>query len=545
MAKSLGSNNWAISPQKTSTGRAILASDPHRVNTLPSGRYITHLQAPGLNVIGAGEPFIPGVSIGHNENIAFGFTIFSADQEDLYQYNTSAGDMDQYQYAGGLKKVETIVEMIPVKGEQPVEVELKYTRHGPIIYTDNINSTLYAVQASWLQSGMAPYLASLGYQKAKNWSQYKSALRRFANPTENHVYADIKGNIGLKSAGRVPFRSNWDGLLPVPGNGDYEWWGNIPTLLLPGTYNPNKGWVASANQMNLPENYLFHVGYEWAAPYRYQRIAEVLSASDSHSVQSSKALQLDYLSIPARELLDLLSPDLFSDLKVITYITQLKQWDKKLTPDSVDAAFFERWWARFLRPGVSLQLVSETAFPYIANLSSFGDQEVILSIIKNALNEKGLICKAAMVQIISESILATDNFLEKYHLKGLSWGLLHSASYTHPISPLMPESIKSQLDIGPAMFRGGSMDTVNSNWHAVNLTGNFETIAGSTWRMVVDVGNWDATLVANAPGQSGDPANEFYQNLFPVWANDQSFPLVFSDQAVSENTVETITLSPK
>ncbi len=543
--RSSGSNNWAISPSRTTTNRAILASDPHRINSLPSGRYIVHLQAPGLNVIGAGEPFIPGVSIGHNDHIAFGFTIFSADQEDLYQYQTKAADNNWYRYRGHWRKVKKVQEVIPVKDADDVTVTLKYTKHGPVIYEDSDTDTMYGVRAAWLKPGMAPYLASLRYQKSNSWRQYKKALRRFGNPSENHVYADIHGNIGWQAAGKIPFRYDWDGLLPVPGDGRYEWLGYIPMRLLPSEYNPSRGWVATANEMNLPENYPFSIGYEWADPYRYQRISEVLSSSENHSIESTLQLQTDYLSIPARELMAVLNPDDFSSQLVIGRLVALKAWDKKLTPESIDAAFFEIWWSRFLRPVVALELAPEQALPYLAGLSSFADQQLILSLIKSSMLDQGIIAKARMVELITQTIAAAEYHLFENQLAQRPWGELHSAKFSHPLSRVLPPDLAELLNVGPPMRRGGSIDTVNSNWYATNLTGNFETVAGTSWRMVIDVGNWDASMVVSTPGQSGDPRSPFYRNLFPVWANDGSFPLLYSEEGIAANTVKTIILLPE
>ena len=542
--RALGSNNWAIAPEKTITQRPILASDPHRLNTHPSGRYIVHLKAPGLNVIGAGEPYIPGVSLGHNEHIAFGFTIFSADQEDLYQYETADETLATYRYKNRWRKLKVITESIPVRSAEPVTVTLKYTKHGPVIYEDVTNKKLYAVRAAWLKRGMAPYLGSLRYQKARSWNHYKRALRRFGNPSENHVYADIKGNIGWKVAGKIPYRKNWDGLLPVTGDGQYEWQGFIPQFFLPSEFNPSRGWVATANEMNLPENYPLALGYEWAAPYRFNRISEVLESSDQHSLSSSIALQTDYLSIPARELLAVIDPSDFFIPLVSNRIIQLKNWDKKLNPESEEAAFFEIWWSRFLRPLVTLEWVPEESLGYFADLNSFGDQEVVLSAIRASMFDLGPISKERMISLITQSILGTENKFATEGLNGKTWGELHTAHFTHPIAPLLPPFLAQQLEAGPPVARGGSMDTINSNWYATNLTGNFDVIAGTSWRMVIDVGEWDSSLVANTPGQSGDPSSPFYSNLLPIWAKDQSFPLVFSEQAVDENTVATIKLLP-
>ena len=210
--RSAGSNNWVVAPERSATGRPILADDPHRSHALPSLRYIAHLNAPDLNVIGAGEPALPGISIGHNERIAFGLTIFAMDQEDLLFYNR---DGDRYRYQDRWEPLERVETTIAVRGAAPVSVSLAFTRHGPVIFEED--DRLWVVRAAWLEPGMAPYFGSIEYMRASNWRGFVAALNRWGAPSENQVYADVDGNIGYKPAGLLPRRVNYDGLLPVRG----------------------------------------------------------------------------------------------------------------------------------------------------------------------------------------------------------------------------------------------------------------------------------------------------------------------------------------
>ena len=293
----LGSNNWAIAPDKTTTGRAILANDPHRAHGAPSLRYITHITAPGFSVIGAGEPALPGISIGHNGKIAFGLTIFSIDQEDLYVYDLNPADRTQYNYKGRWEPMTVVNEAVPVKGRGDSQVSLTYTRHGPVLYVDEAKNKAYAIRAAWLEPGMAPYFGSIDYMRAGNWDEFLAAMNRWGSPSENQVYADTDGNIGWKPGGLTPIRPNWDGLMPVPGDGRYEWMGFRDMDELPVEYNPDRKWVGSANQMNLPPGYPNaekKIGFEWTDPSRFNRIKEVLSADRKFGLEDSIALQAGY-----------------------------------------------------------------------------------------------------------------------------------------------------------------------------------------------------------------------------------------------------------
>ncbi len=198
-----GSNNWAVSPARTATGRPILANDPHRGHGVPSLRYIAHLAAPGLNVIGAGEPALPGISIGHNKRVAFGLTIFALDQEDLYVYEMHPEDPGSYRYRGDWLPFETVGETIEIRDAPDLEATIKFTRHGPVVFEDPEEHRAFAVRAGWLEPGMAPYFGSVEYMRAQNWREFVAALNRWGAPAENQVYADIDGNIGYKPAGLV------------------------------------------------------------------------------------------------------------------------------------------------------------------------------------------------------------------------------------------------------------------------------------------------------------------------------------------------------
>ena len=251
-ASTIGSNNWTIAPSRTATGRPILANDPHRAHGVPSLRYIVHLNAPGLSVIGAGEPALPGISIGHNGQIAFGLTIFAIDQEDLYVYETNPDNPDQYRYGSGWEDVRVVRETVEVKGEAPREVELRFTRHGPVLHADPANRRAFAMRSVWFEPGTSAYFNSAEYMTAKDWAGFKAAMADWGAPSENQVYADTQGNIGWIAGGRSPLRPTWDGLMPVPGDGRHEWAGFLKDEELPQVYNPAKGWLATANEMNLP-----------------------------------------------------------------------------------------------------------------------------------------------------------------------------------------------------------------------------------------------------------------------------------------------------
>ncbi len=534
----IGSNAWALTPERTTTGRAILASDPHRAHQLPSLRQIVHLQAPGLNVVGAGEPAIPGVSFGHNEDIAFGLTIWFVDQEDLYVYDLHPDDPDRYRYNGGWETMQTIRDWLPVKGEDDRPLELRFTRHGPVLHVDRAAGKAYAVRTIWTTPGTAAYMASLSFLQAKTVEEYEQALRGWGAPASNHVVAETSGKIARLTAGFVPVRPNWDGLLPVPGDGRYEWAGLRDPLTTPRVKDPAEGWVATANQFNLPEEWLGEnntAGFEWPDPARYNTIAALLDGQPRHSLEDVQALQVSFYSTPAKRLVPLLAtlgeeaPDLGSARDM------LLAWDLRLEADSAAAALFETWVGRHLIPAV-LDKVSPAGLQAYAALP-----DTALAIDLVIADDPRL---GGRDRLLAETLSAAWN--DTLAIFGPDpaewrWGDFHHAFHPHDLSGFLDEAARAKWDVGP-LPRGGSGLTVNNNNYRQS---DGRLTLGVTWRMVCDVGNWDASVTINSPGQSGNPNSPHYRDLFPIWAADEYVPMAFGDTAIADATEASLTLTPK
>jgi len=526
-AENQGSNNWALAPSRTTTGRPILASDPHRVHEQPSLRYVAHLTAPGLDVIGAGEPAVPGVSLGHNDRLAFSLTIHPTDQEDLCVYELHPEDDALYRYGDGWERMTEVVETIPVRGEAPREVVLRFTRHGPVLHLDAARRRAYALRSVWQLPGTAAYMASLNYLKARDFADYARALEGWGAPSTNHVVADVEGNIAWAAAGMVPLRTSWDGLLPVPGDGRHEWAGIQRSSALPRAENPASGWLGTANQMNLPPGFdhaTKRTGFEWTDAARYARLSEALAGGKRWSVEETLALQTDVACVPARRLCALLAR--IADPHPAFAL--LGGWDHRLAADSGPAALFETWFAKHLVPGVMRRL----APPGLAEMVAVPDTQLVLKMLEEGGHEALLRETLAAAWEDAVALLGPDP-------AAWSWGALHQGYFEHPLSRLAPH-LAARLDVGPAP-KGGSNLTINNNgWRAKD----FRVISGVSWRMVLDVGNWDGSFTINSPGQSGDPDSPHYRDLFPLWARDEYVPLPFSAAAVEAAAERRILLRP-
>lgn len=530
---SIGSNNWVVSGTRTKDGNTIMANDPHRTIAVPSLRYMAHLVAPGWNVIGGGEPEIPGISIGHNEFGTWGLTVFRTDGEDLYVYDLNPENLNEYQYKGGWEPMSSISEMIPVKGKEPVKVDLKYTRHGPVTYIDSANHKAYAVRCAWLEPGGSPYLASLRMDQARNWEEFREACNYSHIPGENMIWADKEGTIGWQAVGIAPIRKNFSGLVPVPGDGRYEWDGYLPIIDKPNEVNPARGFIATANQNVTPENYEHWdaIGYSWSDPYRGDRVEEVLRSSDNLSMDDMMSLQVDYLSIPARLLTPLLL-ELKLTGKALKARDRLESWDHKLTPNSIEAAIYVAF-------ENELRLLADDTFipPDTKDIISGIQMKKVIDWMADPKDKFGNQPEQARDEFLITAFNNGIKFLEETlgsDIDQWQYGqekFKHSAMI-HALGTIVADETASKLNLGP-LPRGGNAYTPGSTGS------NNRQSSGASFRMIVNTGDWDAALGTNAPGQSGNPENPFYSNLFEPWAKDQYFPVFYSRAKIDSVAVAT------
>jgi penicillin G amidase len=353
------------------------------------------------------------------------------------------------------------------------------------------------------------------------------------------VYADVSGTIALKAGGLVPLRPNWDGLLPVPGDGRYEWAGFHALEDLPMQLNPERGWVASANEMNLPPGYAHRVGFEWATSFRFQRIAEVLEQSPQATVEDMARLQADHVSLMARRLVALVAGLSSEDPKTRQALELLKAWDHVEGRDSAAAFLYEVW----IRYHLGATLVSRVASKEASAAVVLGDFRSVIALLEHPDARLGEDPAAARDELLRASLAqAMDQAaaLQGPDPSTWAWGRSHQALLEHPLSPLVPPQERARLNAGPVP-RGGAHDTVGNTGYGFR---DFRQIAGSSFRLVVDVGDWDRSLAMNSPGQSGDPASPHYKDLFESWARDESFPLLYSRDRIEKASEQRIRLEP-
>ena len=535
------SNNWVVSGRLTASGRPLLCNDPHRtIDKVPSLRYVVHLVAPGWDVIGATEPGSPGIEDGHNQRIAWGWTIFGMDQQDLYLEKLDPNNPLRYKTENGWQPMQVEKATFHVKGQPDVTVHLNFTRHGPVLWGDV--STHRALALRWIgaEPGTAGYLACLTLDRAQNWQQFESAAQRWKLPTHNIVYADVEGNIGEHSVGLEPIRKNFTGTMPVPGDGGYEWAGWVPLRELPHQFNPQRGFAVTANQRMIPENFPYKVGFEWAEPYRANRITEVLSgdAGSGHKItrEDMERLQADVTSLPARELLRLLPAAVGNSDDPVAKL--LLNWNAVVDRDSAAAALYELWQGE-IENQMLHRLAPENAWVVLRG-------HIPLTVMLPHLQNPEAAAFGPNPVAARNELLRDALHVAAAHLKSLqgpnpsawSWGRLHTITFHHVLE-LLPGG-KSLLDVGPVP-RPGDSYTVNAAYYNGQ---SFDQLSGPSYREIIDVGNWDGSLVVNVPGESGQPGSPHYSDLLPLWDQTQYFPMLYSRDAVEKQAKDRLTLEP-
>lgn len=569
----IGSNNWVVAGSLSAAGKPLLANDPHRALLLPSLRYTVHLNGPGWNVIGAGEPALPGVAAGHNERIAFGFTIVGIDQQDVYVERLDPADPDRYLFQGRTEPMQIVRERIEVRGEAPREVTLRFTRHGPVLHRDLARNRAYALRWVGTEPGSAGYLRSLALDTARNWDEFLRAVEGWKVPSENLVYADSDGNIGWVAAGLAPIRPNWNGLLPVPGHeGRYEWQGFLPLRELPQMFNPPSGLLATANHNILPANYRHALGFEFGSPLRFTRILEVLRAAAAGrrrlAVEDFERLQHDELSVAARAVIRALRRAL--DLRgtaaplgeeAAAASRMLVGWDGTLASTSAEAALYEAWLPRLtravesaavstgLRVASGARLTTDRLLRLLAEAGMIDEEAVSTDWVDGSprpslkpaslSGEQREQVRRLLVQVLTGSSLE-EAWRESVSRMGpdpaaWAWGRVHRARFDHPLAFTPARAEVMNL---PEVPRGGDGTTPNATGSGGRQT------SGASFREVIDLADWDRSVTINVPGMSGQPESPHYGDLLPLWAAAKYHSLVFSREAVERAAASRLVLVP-
>ncbi|WP_084579959.1 penicillin acylase family protein [Sphingomonas azotifigens] len=524
-ATNAGSNAWTVAGSRTATGRPILANDPHLGIGGFGPRHVAHLTAPGLDVIGGGAPGLAGIMQGHTDRFAFGRTNFHIDQEDLFVLELDPADPERYRHDGGWKRFEQHVVDIPVKDAAPQRAVLRYAVQGPVISHDPARSRATALASVGMQPGGSGAFSMVAINLARDWKDLRAAFKLHPSPTNFH-YADVHGHHGRQSIGFWPQRKRGNGLLPVPGDGRYDWVGMRDFRALPGDYDPPAGWSASANQDNLPPGWPAErsPAFSFRDPARYDRIAQVLSTQTRHSIADSVALQHDTLSVLAQRFQAMLprspSPE------AAPAAAMLARWDARIDGASAAAALYEIV-LRQLNARMLAALVPERARSLIPAIEP-------PELIRVAADRPDLI-DAALAAGWAEAgkLLGSDPAAWR-------WDALHRVRITHPLARI--PAIAAAFPPIEAGGSGGDSFTVMARW--LGSGPDWRVGGGASYLEVIDVGDWDRSVMLNLPGQSNDPRSPHARDQVAPWIAGTMQPMPFSRAAVDAAAVTTTRLQP-
>jgi len=566
------SNNWVISGDRSTTGKPLLANDPHLGLDLPGIWYENHLSCPDLQVAGVSFPGVPGVVIGHNEHIAWGVTASVPDTQDLYLEQFHPDDPTLYRVGEEWERARVHREEIQVRGEVVSRVvEVLETRHGPVVTSQlplDGESQRVALALRWVGSEPSRLTRSvLRLNAAADWREFTEALRDFDCPSQNFVYADRAGNIGLYVPGRIPVRGDDLGLVPVPGwTGEHEWQGWIPHEELPHALNPAQGYLVSANNRVAGVEYPHHFSCEQYDGQRARRITELLLEKDKLSADDFARIQQDVHSLSGTEFATLLTSSGSALLshpalrehraQAARVLSLLATWDGRLTTESPEATVYElaehfaarRVFAPWLGDLTDryLGLNLGPIFHYSSHQTN-NSRSVLRRLLRDDeadwfRDEQGR--PATREDILAGALADALAYLRRYRgeeVDNWRWGDLHRITFHHTLAQAKP--LQRLLNRGPYPLAGDG-NTVNAAFFRPQLPLN-DYSAGPSWRMILDLSDWDASVGVIPGGQSGHPASPHYDDQIPLWRAGQYHPLAWSRPKVEAVARERLSLLPQ
>ena len=557
----IGSNNWVVHGTHSTTGMPLLANDPHLKLSAPALWYFARLKAPGFNVAGATMPGLPFVVLGQNDNVAWGWTNTAPDVQDLYLERIKPDAPDQYQTPDGWAKFTVVDEVIKVKGKPDVTLQTRSTRHGPVISdSPNYNGLLgphgtpaskaaYALAMRWIALDPDPSSldAGLAFARASSVPDFIRISSGYLAPMQNMVVADKAGHIGMVAAGRVPVRkpdNDLKGQVPSPGwDAKYDWDGFIAADQTPREINPERGWIATANQRIHPLSYPHYLTNEWAVPYRMQRIEQMLNAKPKHSLNDMRSMQSDVVSLATKRLLPFALKAKSSHALAAAAMAQLTAFDGTMRGDQAAPLIFYAW-TRQLTKLIFADELGPVMWERTVGGRSYRDALEGVLERKDAwwCDDKttSAVVETCDQQINTAFTLAMEE-LQAQHGTDVDqwrWDAAHIARSEHrPFSKVWPLSKLFELRT-PV---GG--DTYTVNVARVGLKPDATTGElyldehGPSLRAIYDLGQPANSRFMHSTGQSGIVFSPFYRSFVQPWAKVDYVP-VWGGAAVNTLTLK-------
>jgi len=558
--KGLGSNAWVIAGSRTASGAPLVANDLHQMMGAPSIWYENHLSGGDIHVSGCAFAGVTNIVCGHNEHVAWGMSNGFPDVQDLYMERLRHldGGRIQYEYQGEWFDAQVIHETIGVRGRPPVTEDVIITRHGPIINALAPDLTGQQPLALRWTSHEPETMAKAYYHmiRARNCREFHEALRYWTSPSQNIVYGDREGNIGYTFPGRVPLRAQGNGLVPVPGwTGEYEWIGYVPFEELPHAYNPPQGYIATANNRTVDDDYPYHISCDYCSDDRVRRIREMIEEAERCDVAYAQHMQLDLLSPGARAIAQQVGQLAVDDAGLEPILQLLRDWDGRMAADSAAAVVTQVLVLRLMRLLLSDKLGDLTASymgrgpnPVLADGSLLGFRawEWLQALLQTPTSPwfdlghgetRDDVLRAALRQTVEQLRTELGPDVSQW-----AWGRLHTLTYSHILGRVKP--LDRVFNRGPYPV-GGDYTTVCATGSTQHREENGEAVIGANYRFVVDLGDLRNSAALLAPGQSGQPGSPHYDDQVSPWFAGQSHPMLFYREDVEREAEAKLRLLPR
>ena len=527
-----GSNSWVLAGSRTASGKPLLAGDPHRALDTPNVYYQNHIACPDFDVIGLSFPGVPGFPhFGHNNSVAWCVTHTSADYQDLFMERFRNGSDLQYQFKGDWFPAESYQETIEVRDANSVHLDVTVTHHGPVIVGEPAKGFGIAFRYTATAEANKCAEAFLPMLRAKSADDLEESMRVWVDPCNNFLFGDVHGNIGYRTRGQLPVRSKANAWLPVPGwTGEHEWNGVVPFEEMPATRNPDAGYIVTANNRVVGENYPHYIALDFAPGFRAQRITDRLMALSQARVEDMAAVHADRTSIPGKAFVQLISRLTPLDEGSAEAMDRLTYWNGIVDGDSVEPTIYHIFRNR---------LVSNILTPILGPLADEGLKtqgrggpshmirlksrfHTMIEEDDRSLLSPGSNWNMEMAQALSEAIAQLKETLGE-HMDSWRWGKIHYTRPRHTLSPCFPHL--AQLLDPPQIPMSGDGDTPQAGSYSQSEP--FIMTGMSVARYVFDLGKWDNSRWIVPLGASGHPGSRHYVDQAPVWAEVQLIPMSY------------------
>jgi len=544
------SNEWVLSGAHSLSGKPLLANDPHLEFSFPGTWYLARLVGPGFDIKGASSPGSPGIVLGHNASIGWGFTTTNLDSQDVFIERVDPTDPNRYSTPDGARPFAVREETINVLWGEPVHLKVRNTRHGVVIddfirRPEDFSTAghVLALQATALDNADTSLEGYLRLTLAQNWDDFLNAARKIVSPMQNIVYADTAGNVGLIAPARVPIRRKGDGSIPAPGwTGEYDWAGFVPFDELPKAYNPPSGIIVNANARLVPEDYRHFISRDWAPAYRQMRANQLLREVDRHPVYGMIAIQADNLSSDANDMLPVLLKPQPRNPRAARAIDLLGRWNKFMLASRPEPLIYTAWLLelerRLVAGKVGPELYASMAAPNVA---------LMLRIISErpqwcddpATNQPES-CDDAIAASLDKALdrIARSQGAE---MELWQWGREHVAAFRHPLFDGIPLLNQLASVRFPADGGGQTLNRATPGFYGANP---FEAVHGAGYRAVYDFSDLDNSRFAIPLGQSGNMFSPWARSFVDRWQALRYIEIAGTQAEIARSAAGTITLSP-